>query len=156
MAKRNRKDRKKFNETGLGKFLKGAGSLITDKIGGALPDRGVLGIVKGLIIKDEELSAENKEIALRMLEMDLSEMEEITKRWESDMTSDSWLSKNVRPLVLIFLTVVMSVFIIIDSSGDGFDVKEDWISLLSSLLLLVYGAYFGGRSLEKIQKMRNK
>jgi len=54
MAKRNRKDRKKFNETGLGKFLKGAGSLITDKIGGALPDRGVLGIVKGLIIKDEE------------------------------------------------------------------------------------------------------
>jgi len=88
--------------------------------------------------------------------MDLSEMEEITKRWESDMTSDSWLSKNVRPLVLIFLTVVMSVFIIIDSSGDGFDVKEDWISLLSSLLLLVYGAYFGGRSLEKIQKMRNK
>lgn len=149
-----KKVKKKFNETGLGKFLKGAGSTITDVIGGALPDKGVLGLVKGLIHKDDNLTPEDKEIALRMLEMDLSEMQEVTKRWSADMTSDSWLSKNVRPLVLIFLTVAMSVFIIIDSSSDGFDVKEDWISLLSSLLLLVYGAYFGGRSLEKIQKMR--
>jgi len=148
-------NRKPFNESGLGKFLKGAGSLITDKIGGVLPDSGVLGIVKGLIHEDKDLSPENKEIALAMLQMDLSEMQEVTKRWESDMMSDSWLSKNVRPLVLIFLTFAMSIFIIIDSSINGFDVKEDWIGLLSSLLLLVYGAYFGGRSLEKIQKMRN-
>ena len=163
MAKQSREERraerksnrKPFNESGLGKFLKGAGSLITDKIGGALPDKGILGIVKNLIHEDKDLSEENKEIALRMLEMDLSEMQEVTKRWESDMMSDSWLSKNVRPLIIIFLTIAMSTFIIIDSSVNGFDVKEDWISLLSSLLLLVYGAYFGGRSLEKIQKMRN-
>ena len=96
------------------------------------------------IKSSDSISPENTELAL-----------EVTKRWSSDMQSDSWLSKNVRPLVLIFLTMSMSVFIIIDSSVNGFEVKEDWIGLLSSLLLLVYGAYFGGRSLEKIQKMRN-
>jgi len=164
MAKQTREERraarkanrKPFNETGLGKFLKGAGSTIGETLGDVLPDKGVLGVVKSLISKDTNLSEEDKEIALSMLEMDLKEMEEVTKRWESDMMSDSWLSKNVRPLIIIFLTIAMSAFIIIDSSTDGFDVKEDWISLLSSLLLLVYGAYFGGRSLEKIQKMRNK
>ena len=163
MAKQNRDERraarkanrKPFNETGLGKFLKGAGSTITNTIGDVLPDSGVLGIVKGLISKDDNLTPQDKETALKMLEMDLSEIQEVTKRWESDMMSDSWLSKNVRPLIIIFLTIAMSTFIIIDSSINGFDVKEDWISLLSSLLLLVYGAYFGGRSLEKIQKMRN-
>ena len=102
----------------------------------------------------DSLTSKDKDIALAMLEMDLAEAQEVTKRWESDMVSDSWLSKNVRPLVLGFLTLAMSVFIIIDSSNEGFTVKTEWISLLSSLLLLVYGAYFGGRSLEKIQKMR--
>lgn len=160
MAKQSRAERKAnrkpFNQTGLGKFLKGAGSLITDKIGGALPDKGILGIVKNLIHEDKDLAPQDKETALAMLEMDLSEMREVTERWKADMISDSWLSKNVRPLIIIFLTIAMSAFIILDSSTDGFDVKEDWISLLSSLLLLVYGAYFGGRSLEKIQKMRNR
>lgn len=149
-----KKDRKKFKDTGLGKFLTGAGSSIVNTIGDVLPDRGVLGVVKNLIDKDDTMTPQDKETALRMLEMDLSEMEEVTKRWQSDMISDSWLSKNVRPLIIIFLTIAMSTFIIIDSSTGGFDVKEDWISLLSSLLLLVYGAYFGGRSLEKIQKIR--
>ena len=107
------------------------------------------------IKRSDSISPENTELALEILKLDVAESQEVTKRWSSDMQSDSWLSKNVRPLVLIFLTISMSVFIIIDSSVNGFEVKEDWIGLLSSLLLLVYGAYFGGRSLEKIQKMRN-
>jgi len=89
-----------------------------------------------------------------MLKMDMVDMQEVTKRWEADLHSDNKLSKNVRPLVMIFLTLSMFIFIVVDSSVDDFKVKSDWISLLSSLLWLVYGAYFGGRSLEKIQKMR--
>lgn len=105
-------------------------------------------------INNSDLPNEDKEFLFKQLDADMREMEEVSKRWNSDMQSDSWLSKNVRPLLMIFLTVSMSVFIVIDSSLNGFIVKDDWISLLSSLLLLVYGAYFGGRSLEKIQKMK--
>lgn len=105
-------------------------------------------------INNSDLPKEDKEFLFKQLDADMREMEEVSKRWNSDMQSDSWLSKNVRPLLMIFLTVSMAVFIVIDSSLNGFVVKDDWISLLSSLLLLVYGAYFGGRSLEKIQKMK--
>jgi hypothetical protein len=105
-------------------------------------------------LNNSDLPKEDKEFLFKQLDADMREMEEVSKRWNSDMQSDSWLSKNVRPLLMIFLTVSMAVFIVIDSSLNGFVVKDDWISLLSSLLLLVYGAYFGGRSLEKIQKMK--
>ena len=105
-------------------------------------------------LNNSDLPKEDKEFLFKQLDADMREMEEVSKRWNSDMQSDSWLSKNVRPLLMIFLTVSMAVFIVIDSSLNGFIVKDDWISLLSSLLLLVYGAYFGGRSLEKIQKMK--
>jgi len=105
-------------------------------------------------LNNSDLSKEDKEFLFKQLDADMREMEEVSKRWNSDMQSDSWLSKNVRPLLMIFLTVSMAVFIVIDSSLNGFIVKDDWISLLSSLLLLVYGAYFGGRSLEKIQKIK--
>ncbi|NQW26159.1 MAG: hypothetical protein HQ473_07355 [Cryomorphaceae bacterium] len=105
-------------------------------------------------INNSDLPNEDKEFLFKQLDADMREMEEISKRWNSDMQSDSWLSKNVRPLLMIFLTVSMAIFIVIDSSLNGFVVKDDWINLLSSLLLLVYGAYFGGRSLEKIQKMK--
>ena len=105
-------------------------------------------------INNSDLPKEDKEFLFKQLDADMREMEEVSKRWNSDMQSDSWLSKNVRPLLMVFLTVSMAVFIVIDSSLNGFVVKDDWISLLSSLLLLVYGAYFGGRSLEKIQKMK--
>ena len=141
--------------TAVGNFLRSVnfkdvagvvGKVVTGNFAGALE----------AIVSSGELSDAQIQMAVRELEQDIKEMEEITKRWEADMDSDSWLPKNVRPLVLIFLTISMATFIVIDSANDGFNVKEDWISLLSSLLLLVYGAYFGGRSLEKIQRMRNK
>jgi len=66
--------------------------------------------------------------------------------------SDSWLSKNIRPLSLAFLTITLFVYIILDSSLEGFTIADNWIELLSSLLLLVYGGYFGFRSAEKITK----
>lgn len=113
-----------------------------------------VGKILGLIDNDPNLSEIDKDLLKTRLELDRVEMQEITKRWTADMTSDSWLSKNVRPLALKFLTISLIILIIIDSSITGFIVQENWITLLSSLLLLVYGAYFGGRSLEKIQKIR--
>ncbi len=94
--------KKKFNQTKVGKFLSKAAPGILDLAGDVLPDAGVLGLVKNLIHKDPVLPAEDKEKALMLLEQDMTEMQEVSKRWESDMKSDSWLSKNTRPMSLIF------------------------------------------------------
>jgi hypothetical protein len=72
------------------------------------------------------------------------------------MSSDSYWSKNIRPLSLAFLTVTLFIYIILDSSIEGFKIDSNWIDLLSSLLLLVYGGYFGARSAEKIVKTWKK
>ena len=136
---------------GLTKTGKNIGAPLLSAISGGK----VLDIFKA-IAGSKELTQEEKQMLVKELEQDVIEMQEITKRWSSDMTSDSWLSKNVRPLIIIFLTLSTSIYVMIDSSSNGFEVKDSWISLLSSLLMLVYGAYFGGRSLEKIQKTRYK
>ena len=98
---------------------------------------------------DKELSEIDKEMLLEELRHDMIEMQETTKRWVADMNSDSWLSKNIRPLSLAFLTITLFIYIILDSSLEGFKIDSSWIDLLSSLLLLVYGGYFGMRSAEK-------
>jgi len=106
--------------------------------------------------KDNTLTLEEKEILLKELEQDMIEMQEVTKRWQSDMTSDSWLSKNIRPLSLAFLTLTLFVYVILDSSLEGFTIKTEWVDLLSSLLLVVYGGYFGARAVEKVAKIRKQ
>ena len=98
--------KKKFKDTKVGQFLLGKSGIV-DSIGDVLPDQGVLGLVKGLISKDEQLPQEDKETALKLLEIDSAELQEVSKRWQSDMASDSWLSKNTRPMSLIFLTLSM-------------------------------------------------
>ena len=105
-----------------------------------------------LIMDSKELSEADKQMLLEELKQDTIEMQEVTKRWSADMMSDSWLSKNIRPLSLAFLTITLFVYIILDSSLEGFTISDNWIELLSSLLLLVYGGYFGFRSAEKITK----
>jgi len=92
---------KKFSETKVGKFLIKLGS----SIGQVLPENGYLGVLRGLIKSDGKLTIEDKETALKLLDMDVIEMQEISKRWDSDMKSDSWLSKNVRPLTLVFFSI---------------------------------------------------
>ena len=81
------------------------------------------------------------------------EMQEISKRWESDMKSDSWLSKNTRPLTLIFLTVSMVLLVLLDSFEIQFEVDSGWVDLLKSLLITVYVAYFGSRGAEKFKSI---
>ena len=105
---------------------------------------------------DAVLSDIDKELLLKELEYDMIEMQEVTKRWQSDMSSDSYWSKNIRPLSLAFLTVTLFIYIILDSSIEGFKIDSNWIDLLSSLLLLVYGGYFSMRSAEKISKTWKK
>jgi hypothetical protein len=98
-----------------------------------------------------ELTDIEKEMLIKELEQDVIEMQEVTKRWESDMSSNSWLSSNIRPLSLAFLTLALFIYVILDSSLDTFKIDEQWISLLGNLLMLVYGGYFGARTLEKIR-----
>jgi hypothetical protein len=151
------KPKKKFSETKVGQFLLQKVPSIVGLVGDVLPDRGLLGIVKGLINKESDivLPPEDKEKALKLLEQDMVEMQEISKRWSSDMKSDSWLSKNTRPLALIFLTVSMVIIMLLDSFNIEFIVDPGWVDLLKSLLITVYVAYFGSRGAEKFKTISN-
>ena len=148
------KPKKKFKDTKVGKFLLGKSGII-DVITNILPDQGVLGMVKNLIDKDPDLTPQDKETALKLLEQDMVEMQEISKRWDSDMKSDSWLSKNTRPMTLIFLTVSVVIFILLDGFDIAFGINSGWIDLLKSLLITVYVAYFGSRGVEKFKSITN-
>lgn len=148
------KPKKKFKDTKVGKFLLGSGSTIVDTVGDLLPNSGVLGIVKNLIAKDETLPPEDKEKAMKLLELDQIELQEVSKRWDSDMKSDSWLSKNTRPMTLIYLTVVTSLYIILDSLDIAFDIDDSWVELLKTLLVTIYVAYFGSRGFEKYNSIK--
>ena len=104
--------------------------------------------------KDEKLAAELKIkelIAKHEVEME----KEITSRWSSDMNSDSWLSKNVRPMVLVFLVVSTVILVFIDAGVIDFIVEDKWVDLLQLVLITVIGAYFGGRSIEKVKNNKN-
>jgi len=147
---------KKFHETKVGQFLSKTAPGILGTVGEVLPNNGVLGLVKNLIHKDPALPAEDKEKALKLLEQDMVEMQEVSKRWESDMKSDSWLSKNTRPLSLIFLSVMTIAFIWVDSHESiSFTVEQEWIGLLKTLTTTVYVAYFGSRGAEKFKTISN-
>ena len=114
--------------------------------------KGIGGVIDNLhTSKEEKLEAERK--IKEIIANHEAEMEKnITSRWEADLKSDSWLSKNVRPLVLIFLIVCTMLLIFIDAGALNFEVKSSWVDLLQLVLITVIGAYFGGRSLEKVKK----
>ena len=153
---KDKKNKKKFKDTKVGVFLKEKAPKILNGIGDVLPDNGVYGVVKNLITTNEDMTPADKETAMKLLEMDLVEMQSISDRWQYDMKSDSWLSKNTRPLALIYLTVCMTMYIILDSLQMAFDMKEVWIELLQTLLVTVYVAYFGSRGAEKVFINKNK
>ena len=116
---------------------------------------GIVGLEKlGQKIKgDTGLSEADKLMLQANIEMDKQDMANITARWQSDMTSDNLLSKSIRPLVLAFLTITLFILVMLDSSIDSFIVKESWITLLETLLIAVYLAYFGSRGVEKFKKI---
>jgi hypothetical protein len=146
--------KKKFKDTKVGHFLKSIGSTLGDNVGDILPDKGLLGVFKRLLVESDTLTPQDKETALKLLEMDLNEIQEVSKRWDSDMKSDSWLSKNTRPLTLIYLTVATTLYIVLDSLNISFDIDESWVELLKTLLVTIYVAYFGSRGFEKYQSIK--
>ena len=127
----------------LNKLFSGGASKLVESVGGVLDN----------VITTEDEKLEAKRLLKKVILNHEAEMEKnITDRWSADMNSDSWLSKNVRPLVLIFLVVCTVLMIFIDAGTIAFEVEEKWTDLLQLVLITVIGAYFGGRSLEKTKK----
>ena len=129
-------------------------SLLNKLFSGGAKDliEGVGGVIDNLhTSKEEKLAAELKVKEL-ISDYETKIEANITDRWKADMNSDSWLSKNVRPLVLIFLVVSTVLMIFIDAGTISFSVEEKWTDLLQLVLITVIGAYFGGRSMEKVKK----
>ena len=127
----------------LGKiFSAGAGNIV-ENVGGVLDNLTTS--------KEEKLEAQRK-IKEIIANYEVEMEKNVTDRWNADMNSDSWLSKNVRPMVLIFLVVCTVLLIFIDAGHLKFNVKESYVDLLQIVLITVIGAYFGGRSLEKRKK----
>ena len=155
-------DSKKLKNNGKGTFfgnlLRGivkTGKSVAPKLVDAITGGKVSDIISA-ISSDKELTEQEKQMLIKELEQDVIEMQEVTKRWQSDNLSDSWLSKNIRPLSLAFLTLSLFIYVILDSSLESFKIDNEWISLLGNLLMLTYGGYFGARALEKVTKIKNK
>ena len=129
-------------------------SILTKLFSGGATDlvKGVGGVLDDLTTsKEEKLEAERK-IQELIANYEVEMEKNITDRWKADMNSDSWLSKNVRPMILIFLVVSTVLMIFIDAGTIQFVVEEKWTDLLQLVLITVIGAYFGGRSFEKRKK----
>ena len=127
----------------LQKLLSGGAADLVKNVGGVIDNLHTS--------KEEKLEAERK-IKELVANYEVEMEKNITARWEADLKSDSWLSKNVRPLTLIFLIVCTMLLIFIDAGALNFEVKSSWVDLLQLVLITVIGAYFGGRSLEKVKK----
>ena len=125
-------------------FSAGASNLV-ESVGGVIDD---------LVTTDDERLAAKAKLKEIVLKHEAKMEQNITDRWTVDMNSDSWLSKNVRPMVLIFLIVCTMLLIFIDAGAVEFTVEEKWTDLLQLVLITVIGAYFGGRSVEKFNKKK--
>ena len=110
-------------------------------------------VVDNLTTTQEEKLEAKRKIKEITLSFEAELQKEVSKRWEQDMNSDSWLSKNIRPLTLIFLVFSTVLLIFIDSEMINFKVQDQWIDLLQIILITIIGAYFGGRSYEKIKRL---
>ena len=129
----------------LGTIFSGGAKDLVEGVGGVIDDLHTS--------KEEKLEAERKVKEL-VASYQTSLEKEISSRWQADMASDSWLSKNVRPLVLIFLVISTVLLIFIDAGIINFVVEAKWTDLLQLVLITVIGAYFGGRSLEKTKQKK--
>ena len=127
----------------LNKLFSGGASKLVESVGGVLDN---------VITTDEEKLEAKRKLKEVILSHEAEMEKNITDRWSADMNSDSWLSKNVRPMVLIFLVASTVLMIFIDAGTINFTVEEKWTELLQLVLITVIGAYFGGRSLEKTKK----
>tara|TARA_R100000329_G_C7529530_1_gene186785 strand:- start:76 stop:525 length:450 start_codon:yes stop_codon:yes gene_type:complete len=145
---------KKVKDTKLGRWLKEKVPSVLDVVGDALPDQGVLGMVKNLVDKDPNVSAEDKlEFEKLKQQQEVEAQKQVTERWKADMGSDVKLAKLIRPVTLIALMTMFMVTMVADSMDNwAFNVKDSYVDLLQILMLTAFGAYFAGRTIEKAKK----
>lgn len=125
-------------------------SLLT---GGLIKDVG--NVIDNLTTTDEERLAAKQKLQELLEKADQDAQTQVTERWKMDMQSDSFLSKNIRPLVLVYLTSIFTILAFADGNVGGFEVAQEYIPIFQSLLITVYGAYFVGRTWEKSKKSNN-
>ena len=127
----------------IDKLISGGASKLVDSVGSVLDN---------VITTDDEKLEAKRKLKELILSHEAEMQRNVTDRWKADMNSDSWLSKNVRPLVLVFLVVSTVLMIFIDAGAISFTVEEKWTDLLQLVLITVIGDYFGGRTMEKRKK----
>jgi hypothetical protein len=143
-------ERKKIKDTALGFWLRDKAPHVLDKVADLLPDQGGLGIVKNLLDNDSNVDPEH---ARAVLEAEGRFQDNVSRRWEVDMKSDVKLAKYIRPVTLIALMCMFMLTMVLDSLDNvPFTVRDSYVSLLEILMLTAFGAYFAGRTVEKIRK----
>ena len=142
--------KKKIKDTKLGSWLAAKAPGILGVVGDLLPDSGALGIVKNLIDKDPAVDSAE---AQKVIDAEVKFQENVSARWASDMGSDVKLAKLIRPLTLLALMSMFMLTMVFDSVDTlPFNVKDSYVSLLEILMLTAFGAYFAGRTIEKVKK----
>ena len=122
--------------------------------GGLIKDIGQ--VIDDLVTTDEERLAAKQKVEELLEQADKDAQDQVTARWESDMNSDSFLSKNIRPMVLIYLTIVFTILSFFDGNVGEFKIAKQYVPIFQSLLITVYGAYFVGRTWEKSKKSKQE
>ena len=140
---------KPVKETKVGQWLREKAPSVLDVVGDVLPDRGVLGVVKNLVDKDPTLDSEEFQA---VMDAEMRAQDNVTERWKADAQSDVKLAKLIRPVMLIALCLFFMILTVWDGVDPQFMPPENYINLLEILMLTVFGAYFAGRTVEKVKK----
>ena len=140
---------KRLKDTKVGQWLKDKAPSVLDVVGDVLPDRGVLGVVKNLVDKDPTLDSESFKA---VMDAEMSAQDNVTERWKADASADVKLAKLIRPVMLIALCLFFMILTVWDGVDPQFMPPENYINLLEILMLTVFGAYFAGRTVEKVKK----
>ena len=133
--------------------MSGVLAKIFGKAGGSILEK-LSGVADKFIQTKEEKAAFEKEMTQILIQAEAEMQKNVTERWKADLEHGNWLTRSVRPLVLIFLIVATVLMVFIDSGSLNFNVEEKWTDLLQLILMTTIGAYFGGRSVEKFNKQK--
>jgi len=139
----------KIKQTKLGEWLKTKAPGVLSLVGDLLPDQGGLGIVKNLLEQDKGV---NQAEAAAAVEAEVEFQNNVSRRWEADMSSDVKLAKVIRPAIMIALMLFFMIVMVWDGMDETFIPRDSYVSLLEILMLTVFGAYFAGRTIEKTRR----
>lgn len=141
-----------IRDTKLGAWLKEKAPKVFNTVADALPEQGVLGVIKNLVDQDSSLTPEQKVEFAQLEQQERIALENnITQRWQADVSSKSWLSRNVRPGIVALLTLFFLAFILIDTFSVEFEIRDIWIKIYETILMTTIGGYFVIRSVDKNQ-----